>query len=326
MNPWQSTSGGVFRCLLHCFPLMLICLISSFARAEVWSVSASATATDMRQACRAAGKVLHDEMGVRTPKLILVFDTLGASTADRQKMLDVLGGQFDKKVLFGCTGRDAVFAADNGSATLALLALGGDVTAVSDNADVKNGQWNTTGKDLGNALKPAYDAAAHAPGRVVLLYTQSTSPQLTAGMQDALGKDAPIVGGGTQGSVYAKGVAGNASTAIVLSGDFTCGIGLTAADPPPGKTLEKDQVPASVIQSAADAAALAAGDNPEDVLALIVCDCISRRGFAMSVGAQAELKALKSVTSAPMAGCFGEAEIGQPAGDISTIAQFHIAT
>ena len=325
MNPLHSSASGVLRNCLRCF-LVLICLYSSLARADVWSVSSSATATEMRQACRTAGKVLQDELGARTPKLILVFDTLGASTADRQKMLDTLGGQFDKNMLFGCTGRDAVFAGDNAGATLALLALGGDITVVSANADVKNGQWVAAGKQLADALKPAYDTAAHAPGRVVLLYTQSTSPQLTAGMQDALGKDAPIVGGGTQGSVYARGVAGNASTAILLSGDFTCGIGLTVADPPPGKTLEQAQIPASVIQSASDAAELAAGDNPEDVLALIVCDCISRREYALSVGAEAELKALKSVTGAPMAGCFGEAEIGQPAGGISTIAQFHIAT
>ncbi len=151
--------------------------------------------------------------------------------------------------------RGALAKAVQASAVLALTLLlcsaaSAEVWCVAD----KN--WTDAGKTLGEVLRPAYEAVPAGQGRVVLLYADGTAngTHLLAGLAGVLGQDARIAGG-TNGSVYYQGTPSGGAIALLLSGDFTCGLGLAAA-----KTTEshrEEQDPERVIQTATEATAAA---------------------------------------------------------------------
>jgi len=285
---------------------------------EVWCVAGTSTSTDPRQAGRSAAQKAREAMGDRKPGLVLVYDAFGKE--NKQVVLDILAETFDRQIIYGCGAREAAIGPDTSNASLVVAVFGGDIQVASAKAAVAGNKWSDVGKALGEGLKSAYEGAAKAKGRVVLLYFDGNGDgnQILTGLTEALGKDARIAGG-AQGPVSFQGkVAAPGAVALVLSGEFTCGFGMGTGHL--GEHGKETHKPEDILRSATEAASAAVGKT-SDVIALIVASCISRR----DVG-DAELKTLKQVCDAPIVGFWAEGETGCAAPDKpASTKSYHIS-
>ena len=123
------------------------------------------------------------------------------------------------------------------------------------------------------------------------------------GLAEVLGGEVPICGGAArQGRSYFQGkIVEKSNVALLLAGDFTCGVG-----------LKRDMSREGLINSARDVCRDAIGPDKEKALLILVFDCGGRRVEMLKLGNfPSELEAMKQAAgNCPLFGFYGSGEIG----------------
>jgi hypothetical protein len=227
---------------------------------------------------------------------------------------------FPKDIVFGC-GAYTTLTQDSNDGLISVLALGGDIT-VNAWAAVTAGKDDDSacGAKIGRGLKAFADASAK--GKVLLLFGACHIPrnhQVTTGISSVIGTDIPIVGAAAyKDDILVQGnLAKNMNIGILITGDFTCGLG-----------MKKDMSKEGLISSASDVFKSAIGENQKKTKLVLVFDCGGRRGAMQKNGNfPQELEAMKSVAGdAPIFGFYGSGEMGcAKAGEAPKGDGYHIA-
>lgn len=300
--------------------LNLMSVWSSASAEELWCTTAFTMEKDNAKAGQELAKKAKEGCKDRVPKLILVFGAAGSNqplAEDRIKFMAPLGEQFDKKIIYGCGYRGGAITQETNAATASIMVLGGDIKVTAQTV-VPVKEKADGAKVFSEALKPAYDEGKDKGRFVILLGNNGALHDVLKSVQTALGNDVLVFGGATtgrefqyfQGEAIQRNIIG-----LVVTGDFTCGFGLTECEEAKEK---KNPLPESVEATARQAATQAIGDKKDDLLCLLVCSCCSRQMFLASKAVQKlplELKGLTDATSAPIVGFYGEGEIGHEAVD-----------
>lgn len=344
----------MFRLFTMTFGLLGVLLPASLAHAEVWAVTGMSSSTkDPTTAAKEAAEKLKAALGDRKPVLVLVFEAIDRPVpkddpeaekkrdAAKQEILDAVAAVADKSIIYGCTSRGRCLTRDGADATVALMALGGDLQVTAAKAvivpksDTKT--LTAVGESLAEALQPAYEKAAAQPGRAVILlgpiFAWGTQPLLT-GLAKTLGPESVIAGAATTGEApqYFQGqILRRNAVAILLSGNFSTGTGMGegAAEKSGQKTpeeiaAERKLTADQAVSSAKTAVAAAVGSAKDDTRVLLAFSCCSR-GFTLAglKRTNDELEVLNAAVSAPILGFYGESEFGRPTATAPAVIKAH---
>jgi len=288
--------------------VVLACAAQALAAGKPLAVgNGISLAKEPKAAGEEAAKKAKAALGDEKPKLVLVHYS-GPLVGKATQVVEGVAAVFPKDIVYGC-GAYAALTQESNNATVAVLALGGDVavtTAVAPTAGPKDDV--ECGKKLGQALRPA---AAKGPGKVLILFGACHIPrnnQVVKGICEVLGAKFPIVGAAAfRDDIIVKGeVVKSSNLGILLTGDFACGFGLM-----------KDMSPEGLISSARQTFKAAIGGKKGEVALVLVFDCGGRRGAMLkNKSFEKELEAMKSVAgAAPIFGFYGSGEMGCTAPD-----------
>jgi len=315
------TSGkGAWRMAL----VALACLGVVVAASGVEGAVAVGTGLSMAKEPKAAGeeaaKKAKAALGEQAPKLVLVYNS-GDVGRDPAQLLEGVTSVFDASLVYGCNGY-APLIHESCEATVAVLALGGDVQVAAAVGEVKGADGHKTcGQQIGEGLKDA--AKAEAAGRVLLVFGECHVPKdndVVQGVCSVLGEKFPIVGGAAEGGkLYVKGkLVRQANVGLLLSGNFTCGF-----------SMKKDMSPQGLLDSARDTVKEAMGGKKDKTALVFAFDCGGRRGALLNQKSfPKELAAMKEAAGdIPIFGFYGSGEIGCPStGAAPAGVGYHIAT
>lgn len=286
--------------------VLLACLLLTFSVAaqagEITVGNGYSEETDPGKAGAEAAAKAKKALGGEA-KVVLVFDQVGKTAEDKEKMLAGIASEFDSKIIFGCSSY-APITQDCNTGTVGVMALGGDISAVPAVSDIEGGHGEC-GKRIGKALKPAVPEKG---GKVVLLWGSchvNKNDALVKGVCEELGEKFPVAGGAASKGefLYSEGkVLLKSNLGLLLTGDFECGFSAKKGDDLEG-----------VIATAGEACEQAM-DGGKGIVVLAF-DCGGRRGTLKDSCAK-ELAAMKgAVDGAPIFGFYGSGETGPKDND-----------
>lgn len=268
-----------------------------------------------------AAKQAKKAIGKCKPKLVLVF---GMSVKfDEAKAVAAVASVFDPKIVHGCAGYNTITEAGN-NGTVSVLAMGGDICVTPVIADIKEKDFEGSGKAIGEAIKKASEVKAS--GKVVVLVGDchvSSNDKVVKGISGVIGTKIPVVGGAAnRGNTYFEGkVAGKRkNVGILITGDFMVGCSTLKEGP-------ADVHPNKIVAAAGQAFKNAVGKNVGHTALVFAFDCGGRRGN-MGKNRPEELKVMQAVVGKkmPLIGFYGSGEMGPKAcGQPSAGVGYHIA-
>jgi hypothetical protein len=289
------------------------------ARAGIVAATGQSEKTDPAAAGDEAATKAKAALKDTAAKVVLVFDSLPGEADAKQKMLDAVAKQFDAAIIYGCSAYNAI-TQETVSATVGVLALGGDIQASVALAPVEKDDFKGAGVKIGEGLKDAAVKAGQA-GKLLVLIGACHVPKdndLTQGVLSVLGEKFPVAGGAAMGDLaYFQGkVQPMHDVGLLLSGDFKTVFSLRNS----GSNDPMDQV-----NVARDAAKEAVGETKDKLVLLFTFECGGRRD-QMGAERPKELDLIKAEAGAcPIFGFYGSGEIGKKGDKPAQGVGYHIS-
>lgn len=299
-------SSKLILLLLAAFLLALPCAASS--KADDRAISAAtgvSVAKDPMQAGVEAARNAKTALGKRVARVVLVFDCVGSSLADKEKLLQGVGSVFDSSLIFGCSGFCPITQQSN-KGSVGVMAICGDIEVTSAVRDLVGGQ-KACGKRIGYDLRQAANENK-AKGSLLILLGDCHVPaddRLVSGAKSVLGEAFPIAGAAhpLDGFLYYKGKpVQDSNLGLLITGNLKCGFSAKSASDAQG-----------IVRTAGEAVREAVGGAKDRTSVVLVFNCVSRLQALGDKGPD-ELRAITDAAgSAPVFGLYGSGEIGPSA-------------
>jgi hypothetical protein len=265
------------------------------------------------------GKKLKDACKDRKPDLVLVFD-FGCNFKDpmvNKGVVDGVAEHFDKKTIYGSSIHGYEITNSSSVAMAGALALGG-IKATPVKVALEKGKEEAAYTTLAESLKSPYTEAA-GKGRLIFIFGEcvprTNNEKIVDAFTKTLGKDVCLFGSPTPGAPHAQYFQGELLTgnltAILITGDFTCGFAM--ADASPAKKGDQRQDNDKIVESAEKALKTAMGDKKDNAVLVFLTNCYTRCHSAKGDCATREYKAITKDVTAPLLGIMSDLDIGHPA-------------